>query len=43
LCDFGKQTLSGLNLWNRNTEQVADTLSRDKLWQNIKCKNLQLY
>ena len=27
--DFGAEILSGLNLWNRNTEQVADTLSRD--------------
>jgi hypothetical protein len=29
LFDFGTEMLSALYLWNGNTEQVADTLSRD--------------
>ena len=33
LPDFGPEIVSGLDLWNRNSEQVADRSSRDKKGQ----------
>ena len=42
LRESGAATMSALNLWNRNTERVADALSRDNHPIIKRCENVHL-